>query len=351
MGKFRSFFWHRKHRKRKGRSRRERSVEPEIACAGAICHSPDDVVALLDALPAHDSDTSEWLVWSFPEALDTPLHLARAVPALAAHPRFRELFERPAYFEDIVNHYVPLFAYPDRLCKCAIAAKLDVLEFFARFVARQLETSSEFGRAQLMLFKARTTRSCPVEIEYRLFSILTENLSQTAHLSGQRHGLELLVTLAGSFPVGSALHVIAVRYILGVAGPDFPYFKLMEMLSRQKITDHLDLIVFVDVMNLCRRRVCRDAIYTLLRTARKDIWRRSTLSIIKTRLDPRCFDVAGYHAPIRKFVCHVLHTMEHAPGEKAELARTLIVDLIALGIPPLGQIIQECATEMRCHDV
>jgi hypothetical protein len=125
----------------------------------------------------------------------------------------------------------------------------------------------------------------------------------------------------------------------------------MEVMSRQKITDQFDLIVFVDVMNLCGRRVCKDAMLTLLKTTKEVVWRRSSMSLMKTRLDPRCFEVLRYEAPIRKFVCSVLRTMKHASDEKAERARRLILDLIALRIPPLGEIIQNCAIEMRCSDL
>jgi hypothetical protein len=353
MQLFRSFFWHWKHHKQrdhkhKGPSPTNGSVLPETV---VTCHSPADVLALLSSLPDHDSHTSQWLVWSFPDAVDIPLHLARVVPALAAHPHFRHLFERREPLEDIVNHYVPLFAYPDRLSASAIAVKLHFLEFFAHWVARQLETSPEFERAQFMLFKARASRFCPVEMEYRLFSILTENLRATTGLIGPEQLLQLLIALAGSFPVGSALHVVAIRYILGLAGPDFPYSKLMEVLSRQGITDHFDLIVFVDVMNLCRGQVCKDAMLTFLKATRQDIWRRSVMKVMKTRLDPHCFEIQRYQLPIRRFLCHTLGTMKHARCEEAELARRLIVDLIALGIPRLARIIQECAIEMRCHDL
>jgi hypothetical protein len=66
------------------------------------------------------------------------------------------------------------------------------------------------ARAGYVVYGARDP-----EVEYRLFSILTEQLSATADIIGRGRYADLLVALASSFPVGSLMHVIAVRYILG----------------------------------------------------------------------------------------------------------------------------------------
>jgi hypothetical protein len=295
---------------------------------------PMDVVDLIFSLAFDRPRTYFWLRDAFATALDDPILFLRSLPFIYHHGALRYLLQSHAALDLLFDEYLPLLIPPKDPPISLVLVKFEFCEMVSRIIIDGYGEDELYERVQRRLFKHRITTE-PLELQARIYRLLTENFCLTEDKMPIVHADSLLLHLVRSFEKAPEFRMPTITFTLDHASVVFEYAPLATILADRGLCDHNLLPHFVTVLNRSGIQCSSAASRKILSLTRHEVYGKLCLHLIATQLNPSFFEFGRKAQILREFLWTILDLLRIADvigseSREIELAKDAIVTLYRL---------------------